>query len=201
MTADLVYIQDALDEFRSFYWREADSYGLHPDQLVGTPVGANFGPVAIVPYLSRVHQVLETQIPAQFPCEFWDRQGHGWLFDLWISPIPLSEAATPQVLVMGCLQVKALDHASPNVPLPSTTPIPSADYYQKLLTQIAWNIRRTLDLDTIRQQAVEGLGKALGVSRCLICSYERGSESVTVMAEYCQPAFSPDAASSPGDRR
>ena len=62
---------------------------------------------------------------------------------------------------------------------------PSSDRYQKLLTDISWNIRRTLDLTTIWQQTVQGLGKALSVDRCLVCSYESLALKVSVVAEYC----------------
>ena len=66
---------------------------------------------------------------------------------------------------------------------------PKSDRYQRLLTDISWNIRRTLDLPTIWQQTVQGLGKALSVSRCLICPYEPLAPKVTVVAEYCQKPF------------
>jgi signal transduction histidine kinase len=59
----------------------------------------------------------------------------------------------------------------------------------KLLTQIAWNIRRTLDLPTIWQQTVEGLGDLLGVSRCIVLPYEPTKPTVRVVAEYCRGAF------------
>jgi signal transduction histidine kinase len=69
-------------------------------------------------------------------------------------------------------------------------PIPlatfSVDRHHKLLTQIAWNIRRTLDLPTIWQQTVQGLGSALEVNRCIICPYEVNQPMVKVAAEYCQ---------------
>jgi signal transduction histidine kinase len=47
-------------------------------------------------------------------------------------------------------------------------------------------IRRSLNLETIWQQTVEGLGEALNVSRCLICPYKPLSHSLKVVAEYCQ---------------
>lgn len=62
----------------------------------------------------------------------------------------------------------------------------SSEHYQKQLTQIARNIHRTLDLNTVWQQTVDGLGKALKVSRCLICPYQNSSQSVQVSAEYRQ---------------
>ncbi|MEB3336118.1 MAG: hypothetical protein VKJ46_01555, partial [Leptolyngbyaceae bacterium] len=64
-------------------------------------------------------------------------------------------------------------------------PLP-AEHYQNLLTQIAWSIRRTLDLDTIWQQTVHGLGTALNVNHCIICSYQANHSTVKVVAEYRQ---------------
>lgn len=61
-----------------------------------------------------------------------------------------------------------------------------SESYQTLLPQIAWNIRRTLDLNTIWQQTVKGLGTALDVSRCIICAYKVESLYVNVVAEYAQ---------------
>jgi signal transduction histidine kinase len=65
----------------------------------------------------------------------------------------------------------------------------SSDRYQQLLTRIAWNVRRTLDLPTIWQQTVNGLGDALAVCRCIVCPYETGATSVTVVAEFVQGGF------------
>ncbi len=62
----------------------------------------------------------------------------------------------------------------------------SSDRYQRLLTQIAWNVRRTLDLPTIWQQTVDGLGSAIAVCRCIVCPYEAGATSVKVVAEFAQ---------------
>jgi signal transduction histidine kinase len=77
-----------------------------------------------------------------------------------------------------------------NVSLPTfESTVSSPDQYQKLLSQIARNIRRTLDLDTIWQQTVRGLGEALNVSRCIICNYESSKPKVQVVAEYCQETF------------
>lgn len=80
--------------------------------------------------------------------------------------------------------------AHANFPLPSLeSTLSSPDQYQKLLTQIARNIRRTLDRDTIWQHTVKGLGEALNVSRCIICSYKSSSPKVPVVAEYCQETY------------
>ena len=61
--------------------------------------------------------------------------------------------------------------------------------YQELLFEIAWKSGRTLDLDTICQQAVTELGPGLGVSRCTIGLYQEASGTITVIAEYCQEHY------------
>lgn len=69
--------------------------------------------------------------------------------------------------------------------LPTKSPVArSSEHYQKLLNQITWNIRRTLDLETIWQQTVDGIGQALEVSRCLVGPYQEGDQRLQVVAEY-----------------
>ena len=75
---------------------------------------------------------------------------------------------------------------------------PSSELYHKILSQIAQNIRRTLDLKTIWQQTVNSLGQVLGVTRCIICAYKEEENydfselkpKFKVVAEYCQEAYS-----------
>ena len=62
----------------------------------------------------------------------------------------------------------------------------SSESDNTLLTQIAWNIRRTLDLETIWQQTVDGLGVMFKVNRCLICPYQEGNPQISVAAEFRQ---------------
>ena len=82
---------------------------------------------------------------------------------------------------------------SPIVTVEPTFSSPDLSYY-KVLTQIARNIRRTLDPDTIRQETVKGLVEGLNASRCVICSYKKGSEKpvdqVPIVAAYSQGGFS-----------
>lgn len=59
--------------------------------------------------------------------------------------------------------------------------------YYGLLSQVAAKIRKTLDLKTIWQQTVDGLGDMLALDRCLVCNYSQEMQTVTVVAEYYQP--------------
>ena len=55
--------------------------------------------------------------------------------------------------------------------------------YEKL-SNVASNIRRTLDIETIWQQTVNGLGDMLALDRCLVCDYSKTMQTLKVVAEY-----------------
>ncbi|PSN19071.1 histidine kinase [filamentous cyanobacterium CCP5] len=52
------------------------------------------------------------------------------------------------------------------------------------LSQITRNIRRTLDLETIWQQTVDGLGLMFDAQRVWVCGYQPGIQTVAIAAEY-----------------
>ncbi len=195
--ADLVFTQDGTGIYLSFYWREAEVYGLTSAQMVGrTMVEAqsDFAPVAIASYLKRIQQVLEFSIAEQFRYPFCC-DGQYLVFDLTVSPLLLPNHPPTTATIVGqflhhCSEEQAIQLAEIS---PHCTPIQRERHssrYQKPLIQVAWAIRRTLDLHTIWQQTADGLGETLGVSRCLVCSYLPHSPTVTVVAEYCQPGLS-----------
>lgn len=195
--ADLVFTQDGTGIYLSFYWREAEVYGLTSAQMVGrTMVEAqsDFAPVAIASYLKRIQQVLEFSIAEQFRYPFCC-DGQYLVFDLTVGPLLLPNHTPTTATIVGqflhhCSEEQAIQLAEIS---PHCTPIQRERYssrYQKPLIQVAWAIRRTLDLHTIWQQTADGLGETLGVSRCLVCSYLPHSPTVTVVAEYCQPGLS-----------
>ncbi len=72
--------------------------------------------------------------------------------------------------------------ASPPPLTVATVPLPVSPLRQ--LTQLTWNIRRTLDLSTIWQQTVDGLGLLFGVNRGVICPYPGEQEALVIVAEY-----------------
>lgn len=187
--AELVFTQNAAGQYLSFYWQEAERYGLQPEEIAANGSLEIFGPVEIATYLQRVRQVLENLVPERWRSQFRYGERELWL-ELMVSPILRPDGTATAVLVMGrqlaqeeCDRQSAtpteIEHATPS----------SVPHYQKLLTQIARNIRRTLDLDTIWQQTVNGLGQALGASRCLICAYKCASAQVPVVEEYRQEQF------------
>lgn len=183
LESELVFTQDASGQYLSFYWQNAHIYGLTSEQVVGHPLNDTFYPIAHEAYQEQIQRVLEQRTPERCVHSF----GYGdqrFPFELVISPILLVDGRATTVLVMGRL----LPDASVQTVIDSFVPL-SLDPHQKLLTQIARKIRRTLDLETIWQETVKSLGKALQVSRCIVCSYKTEQE-LTVEAEYRQEGFS-----------
>jgi signal transduction histidine kinase len=187
---DLVFVQSAAGDYLSFSWQNAHRHGFKPLPIQGSQIDEYFGPIDVAPYLEEVRHVLTERTAARFQCYLRDNTGQAWFFDLLMSPVLLPTPALPtQVVVMGRLldsETDTLDTIAP----PGLSPAGDLDYYQKVLTRIAWNIRRTLNLETIWQQTVQGLGKALGVERCLIGPYQHDGSMLKVVAEYRQPSLS-----------
>lgn len=203
LTDEIVFLQDAAGRYLSFHWRRTTHGHVSPDRVIGSGIDEVFKPVDVVAYMARVQRVLSDRVAEHFRCYFLFAE-QTLLFDLVMSPVLAPQRSPTTVVVAGRLilasaeattlpeldeQISLGDVISSDYPVISL----SSDRYQKLLTQIASNIRRTLDLPTIWQQTVQGLGKALGASRCLVCPYERTHEQrtpkVKVVAEYCQEAF------------
>ncbi len=180
--SELVFTQDASGQYRSFYWQNAERYGLKNEQVVGLSLTDTFCPIAIDAYREQIQRILEQRTPERCIHSFCCN-GQCLPFEVVISPILQADGKATTVLVMGHL----LPEASVQTVIDSLVPL-SLDPNQKLLTQIARKIRRTLDLDTIWQQTVKSLGKALQVSRCIVCSYKPDAPEVKVEAEYCQRA-------------
>ena len=181
--ADLVFTQDASGQYHSFYWRDAQKYGLTEEQVIGLHLKDTFSPIALEGYRDQIQRVLEHRNPER--CIHWFRYNKENLpFELAISPILERDGNATKVLVMGHL----LPESEVQKVIDSLVPY-SLDPNQKLLTQIARKIRRTLDLDTIWQQTVESLGRAMQVNRCIVCSYKQGAQELKVEAEYCQESF------------
>jgi signal transduction histidine kinase len=188
LAPSLFFTQEASGRYLSFYWREGARYGIRSEQVVGSLVTDRFEPVASEVYLDIVRKVIDAQTSKQFKCLF-RYEKHLFLFEMIVNPILLPGGTGGIVSVAGNFisEVDASTHGmalEDEITFPITTA--STDVYQQLLTQIAWNIRRTLDPGTIWQQTVNGLGQALNVTRCIICPYKGKSATVKVVAEYSQ---------------
>ncbi|MDJ0534738.1 MAG: ATP-binding protein [Xenococcaceae cyanobacterium MO_207.B15] len=179
--AELVFTQDNSGRYLSFWWAKAQEYDLNNQELVGTSYQDIFTPIDREAYISKVRRVLKRRLPEQCYCLF-QHQEHSVSLELIISPILPAKGEPKTVLVMGHLlnEAEMFPLSSSNSHLPIYS-------YQKILTQIAHKIRRSLNLETIWQQTVNSLGEVFSVSRCLILSYNVKSQKLTVEAEYHQP--------------
>ena len=199
--AELVFTQDARGRYLSFYWQKAEHYNLTADQIVDRPLSETLQPIAPKPYLEILRRVLETLIPQRFSYPFC-HAGQYFLFDLTVTPAIDSNGKATKVLVMGRLLSDKPTDRPPDSPEfmpypalpspsdarqqmllpasrnPSRSHPPYSGIDRKIISQIAQNLHRTLDLETIWQQTVNSLGQVLNASRCIICSSTKDSENL-----------------------
>ncbi|MBE9102327.1 ATP-binding protein [Vacuolonema iberomarrocanum] len=155
-----------------------------------------FVPMKPEDFLERVRQSIRLLAPQSFSYPF--RCGDRLLFcSINLSPILLPGRLSSQVILTGSpIKTFSPEEAEAWIHnLPAVAPTQLAPYssrYEKLLTQIAWNTRRSLDLDMILNQTVRGLGDALRLRRCLIGAYDPGQVAVRIVAEY-NPMAHPSA--------
>ena len=146
--AELVFTQDAQGKYDSFYWQSPliesnqqwDDHQFFPQPI--TPKRRDV-------YTEVLRRVLNRRIPEQNRFLFVYRH-QTIAFELVISPILLPDGSAKRVLVMG---YRLADN---HLQVDSTSALPTnPDPYQKLLTNIARNIRRTLNLEIIWQKTGE----------------------------------------------
>lgn len=201
--AELIFTQNGSGEYLSFYWKWAEEYNITPAQVIGTAGEDQFYPEDPDNYQVTLQRVMERRLPETYFCLFHCGE-ESLAFELIMSPVLHREGRVQSVLVMGTLLDKEALAKTFQTPPLAVKENHQDNYqefvtqiarnirrnpYQNLLTQIARNIRRTLDLETIWQQTVDSLGEALDVSRCLIVSYDSGSQRMKVEAEYCHKDF------------
>jgi len=189
--SELVYTQDATGDYLTFYWSGGDRLGINSEQIIGDLNRDEiFAPVEKVAYLQRLGRIVKNLAPERCQCWFSYRQ-ELFELELVISPImPTLGTAATTVLVMGRLLQTKSNKKAIHLPPPKPTELElalSSHQYQKLVSQITRNIRRTLDLDIIWQQTVDSLGKTLRLERCIICPYQEESAKVSIIAEYHKP--------------
>ena len=199
--AELVFTQDASGRYLSFYWQKAEEYNLTAEQIVDRPLSETLQPIAPAPYLDILQRALETLLPQRFSYPFC-HAGQYFLFDLTLTPAIDSNGKAAKVLVMGrLLSDKPTDRPpdSPEFMLYRALPSPSDAHQQMLLSasripgrslpdyseidrktisQIAQNLHKTLDVETIWQLTANSLGQVLNASRCIICSYKKDSKNL-----------------------
>ena len=183
----LVVTHTASGQILSLHWPEADSYQ-NCGELEGKSVEVLFGPVAIAPYLAHVQRAIEQQQPQEFQCVVRCGQ-HPISFDFLLSPLPNRAVETQQGIVVGVGRriVRETNRLS-------TARLSNGNgqgNYYELFANVTSSIRKTLDIQTIWQQTVAGLGEMLHLDRCLVCDYSASMQTLTVVAEHYQPSLYP----------
>ncbi len=182
--AELIFTQKYSGQYLSFWWEKAEEYGFNAQEIVGSFYKDTFTPSDQEGYIAKIRRVLKRRIPEQCYCLF-QYQEQSLPLELVISPILPATGQATTVMVMGHLleetQMFPLSKANSPIPIYS---------YQKILTQIARKIRRSLNLGTIWQQTVDSLGEVFSLSRCLILSHDLTPHKLKVQAEYHQPELS-----------
>ena len=165
-----------------------------------------------------MQKVLATQEPEEFKCVV--RCGnHPISFEFLLSPLPLSltenapesgpesglESLTESGLESGQGQ-KTIEPVGSVVGIgrqivPEVAQLTEVrltdssgavgNSYYALLSKVASNIRKTLDLNTIWQQTVSGLSNMLSLDRCLVCDYSKEMQTIKVVAEHYQSGLHP----------
>ena len=189
--AELVFTQDITGNYLSFWWAKAAEHNLNYDSFsgkIGDPqsatdsscigMGEIFAPVDTYAYLKKVRRVLKRRLPEQCYCLFQCGEV-SYSFELIISPILPSQGEPTTVIVMGHLleETEMFSFVENDAP--------AAIYsYQKLLSQVVQQIRRSLDLATIYQHTVNNIGSTFATSRCLILTYQHNLTCFSLEAEY-----------------
>lgn len=176
--SELVFTQDIEGKYTSFYWQDAEKYGLNEERVIGKSMAETIGPVTKIAYAEKIRRVVENRVPEKYYCVF-QYAGQSFPFELAIAPILLEDGTVKTILAIGHLLTEAERKIYSGVVLTN-----HANPYQKLLSQITRKISRTLDLETIRLQTVDSVGEALQISRCLLFSYNSPKEQLRVESEY-----------------
>ncbi|MEM6251911.1 MAG: ATP-binding protein [Cyanobacteria bacterium P01_D01_bin.156] len=173
-----------------------------PDSYLYESISKLFGPVASVPYLQRVTQVLTDGEQQRFQCvvrcgphpvglefildiaEGFDGLGQRYLRGK--GSILSVAGAVMMPLHLNTIGIVAAPASNAQAGL-----LANLSNYHGVLTNIASNIRKTLDLETIWQQTVDGLGSLLDLHRCLVCDYSVAMQTLDVVAEFSQPELQP----------
>jgi len=205
----LVVVHTVEGKILSMHWPQAGDCS-DGEGYVDQPIELLFGPVAVVPYMEHVRQVVEQQVPQEFQCVVrCGQQPVG--FDFLLSPLPgrsgssvgeseegrvsTARAEGEDLTALEVAGVIGVGRRIVSQPVQVTATRSMSDNgessYYALLASVASNIRKTLDLKTIWQQTVNGLGNLLALDRCLVCDYSQAMQTVTVVAEYYQPSLHP----------
>ena len=192
--AELVFTQDITGNYLSFWWAKAAEYGMNCDRPYGTlsdhqtlkhnaHIRQVFAPVDTYAYLEKIRRVIKRRLPEQCYCLFQCEEV-AYSFELIISPILPTQGEPQAVMVIGHLLEEAEMFSF------TENESPAAIYsYQKLLSQVVSQIRRSLDLATIYQHTVNNIGSTFATSRCLILARHHNLTQFSIEAEYYREEY------------
>ncbi|ANV83296.1 histidine kinase [Picosynechococcus sp. PCC 7003] len=167
LNAEIICLQDTMGVCKAFFWQRAETFGCRPQVMVGTNIFQQWLNVDPTAYSTVCQRVCQGGTPETLNGVFqWADQS---------LPVRLlvNSIGVNQLLVVGFPQAVS---PSPLSPLS----------YQKVLSHIARKIRNTFDLTVIRQEAMNGLGTTLQVSRCLLVTADETQSRFQIEAEYRQ---------------
>ena len=185
--AELIFTQDLAGNYLSFWWSKAAEYGLdltsESSDYDPARIKKIFTPVDTYAYLEKVRRVLKRRLPEQCYCLFQCGE-ISYSFELIISPILPPQGKPQTVMVIGHLleEAEMFSFAEDELPVAIYS-------YQKLLSQVVQQIRRSLDLATIYQHTVNNIGSTFAVSRCLILVSHQNLTRFSVEAEYYREVY------------
>ncbi len=173
----LWFTQTTQGKFESFCSAPGSLFTEYLDQIVGQTIYESlFRPEHPIDYRQTIDRIIRAN---QAESMFWPFLWNGIRVNVAItmSPIAQPDGTTRTVMVQGQCQVLPLNTVSLELDV--------ANRYHLLLAKISWSIRRTLDLKTIRQQTVDGLGETLSIDRCSIYSLNEDSGQIKIESEFC----------------
>ncbi len=173
---NLWFSHDLSGHFISFYSDDVSGLNQQVHQIVGARETALFRPEQFEAYQQVLDRVVACRQAEHLEWPFWCN-GVTVKTQITLSAIVGPDDVVHSVFVQG------RGEFLPLLAVPSGLDV--ADRYHLLLTQISWSIRRTLDLKTIWQQTVDGLGTTLTIDRCSIYSLHEDAGLVTTEAEFC----------------
>ncbi len=178
-TVTLWFTQTASGQFESFCGTPGELFSEYLGQIIGQPIDTSlFRPDNPEAYCTAIDRVLRSQQAESRPWRFlWN--GVPLDIELIMSPIAQPHGTPKSVLMQGRCEIL------PPLTIPSGLNV--ANRYHLLLAQISWSIRRTLDLKTIWQQTVDGLGATLSIDRCSIYALDEDAGQVKIESEFRGP--------------
>ncbi len=162
-------------EFLSFYSDDRAGLNQQVNRIVGQRERALFRPVGFPAYQQVLDRIVQTRQVEQLEWAFW------WNGSQVNTQITLNPIVLPNNEVQSIF-VQCQGQFQPLLMVPSGLDV--TDRYHLLLAPISWSIRRTLDLKTIWQQTVDGLGTTLEIDHCSIYSLDELAGKVTIEAQF-----------------